>query len=143
MPSIARRDDAGWGKDNDCDIVATHARKLPGVICPVEQQGRCASRSFDEISNQHLISGGLASYWVLPHPSELVDLRVGTLPFGAISVDDYRALVAQSEPLTGPERLLRPSTNFGPLRGTALHRPEAAERHCRSADSGKTASACD
>jgi uncharacterized double-CXXCG motif protein len=101
MPYIASPDDAGWGKDNDYLIPAAHARALPGVIYPVE--GRWATTG-------------------LQYPAvdiEMLDARVGRLPADPISLDDYRALVAQIEPITGPERLLEPGANFGPLLGTA------------------------
>lgn len=101
MPYLAEPDDKGWGKEHEYLINAAHARGLPGVICPVE--GRWATTG-------------------LQYPTldiELMDSRIGRLPDDPISVDDYRALVAEIEPITGPERPLGPGAQFGPLIGTA------------------------
>jgi uncharacterized double-CXXCG motif protein len=101
MPYIAKPDDAGWGKDNDYLILAVRARSLPGMVCGVH---------------------GVWATTGLNYPTvdiALIDSQIGRLPVNPISVDDYRALVAQLEPIIGPERLLNPGVNLGPLRGTA------------------------
>jgi len=101
MPYMAMPDDAGWGKDNEYLISAVHVRKLPGVICSVH---------------------GVWATTGLNYPTvdiELIDSRIGRLPASPISVDDFRALVARIEPITGPKRPLSPGANLGPLLGTA------------------------
>jgi len=101
MPYFAEPDDKGWGKEHDYLVNAAHARGLPGVICPVE--GAWATTGFN-------------------YPTvdvTLIDSRVGEMPGHPIPIEDYKDLVAKIEPITGPERPLRPGANFGPLRGTA------------------------
>jgi len=101
MPYIAEPDDAGWGKDNEYLISAVHSRGLPGVICRVH---------------------GVWATTGLNYPTvdiALIDSRIGRLPTNPVSVDDYRALAAQIEPVIGPERPLSPGANLGPLLGTA------------------------
>jgi uncharacterized double-CXXCG motif protein len=101
MPYIAKPDDAGWGKDNDYLISAVHARKLPGVICGVHGAWATTGLNYPTVD------------------IALIDSRVGRLPASPISIDDYRSLVAQIEPVIGSQRFLKPGANLGPLHGTA------------------------
>lgn len=101
MPYVAKPDDKGWGKNNDYLISAAHARGLPGVICPLEGAWATTGISYPTVD------------------VALLDSRVGELPAHPVSIEDYRALVARIEHITGPDRPLRPGANFGPLHGTA------------------------
>src|SRR6516162_5695660 len=101
MPYIAAPDDSGWGKNNDYLISAVHARSLPGVICEVHGAWATIGLNYPTVD------------------IALIDSRVGTLPANPVSVDDYRDLAAQIEPITGPERPLAPGARLGPLLGTA------------------------
>lgn len=100
MPYVAKPDDSGWGKEHDYIIDAVHARGLPGVICPLEGAWAITGINYPTVD------------------VALIDSRVGELPVHPIPIEDYRDLVVKIEPITGPERPLRPGTNFGPLRGT-------------------------
>jgi len=101
MPYLAEPDDNGWGKEHDYLIDAVHTRRLPGVICPLEGPWTTIGLQYPTVD------------------IELIESRVGRLPADPISVDDYRALVAQIEPITGQERPLGPGAQFGPLLGMA------------------------
>ena len=101
MPYLAEPDDNGWGKEHDYLIDAVHTRRLPGVICPLEGPWTTIGLQYPTVD------------------IELIESRVGRLPAAPISVDDYRALVAQIEPITGQERPLGPGAQFGPLLGMA------------------------
>jgi len=101
MPYLAKPDDNGWGKEHDYLISAVHARKLPGVICPLEGAWATTGINYPTVD------------------VALIDSRVGELPAHPIPIEGYRALVARIEPITGPERRLRPGANLGPLCGTA------------------------
>jgi len=101
MPYLAKPDENGWGKEHDYLISAVHARRLPGVNCPLEGAWATTGINYPTLD------------------VALIDSRVGELPAHPIPIEDYKALVARIEPIAGPERPLRPGANLGPLRGTA------------------------
>ena len=101
MPYVAKPDDDGWGRENDYLISAVHARRLPGVICPLDGAWAGTGINYPTVD------------------VALIDSRVGELPAHPIPIADYKALAAKIEPITGPERLLQPGANLGPLHGTA------------------------